>query len=321
MSTVDTVLENSPYHARLLRQIAELEYVPAALQEQETHIAGLKRDSAALTKKERMEHELQRDNSTGRFMAKLTGRKEKRVDEAMEAEMQAKKEQEVVHTMLAEAKAGYGRADLQDKLQVYNQTKQELAALYSKIFDGPTPAYPEDDQLEYHLLQSANTALQACSSKIQQALKYSKWDMIGGGVKSDMMERNALTAAEVHATLAQIFIQQAIMASPQVQAIGGSRSRTGGSFLSDVFDNIFTDLAFHDKIKKSARSVEAGQLNLTNQLNLARARADSIGADLKTAADVLAHAQGALAAFRCGVFDRPFGEVPAEGEGDALPES
>jgi hypothetical protein len=87
MSTVDTVLENSPYHARLLRQIAELEYVPAALQEQETHIAGLKRDSAALvpkiaglerkTKKERMEHELQRDNSTGRFMAKLTGRKEK----------------------------------------------------------------------------------------------------------------------------------------------------------------------------------------------------------------------------------------------------
>jgi hypothetical protein len=81
---------------------------------------------------------------------------------------------------------------------VYNQTKQELAALYSKIFDGPTPAYPEDDQLEYQvqqaqnrcneiqasltreshivsLLQSANTALQACSSKIQQALKYSKW--------------------------------------------------------------------------------------------------------------------------------------------------
>ncbi|KAJ7835926.1 hypothetical protein B0H14DRAFT_2795051 [Mycena olivaceomarginata] len=286
MSTVDTVLENSPYHARLLRQIAELEYVPAALQEQETHIAGLKRDSAALvpkiaglerkTKKERMEHELQRDNSTGRFMAKLTGRKEKfdakaskeerEWIEAMEAEMQAKKEQEVVHTMLAEAKAV--RADLQDKLQVYNQTKQELAALYSKIFDGPTPAYPEDDQLEYQvqqaqnrcneiqasltreshivsLLQSANTALQACSSKIQQALKYSKWDMIGGGVKSDMMERNALTAAEVHATLAQIFIQQAIMASPQVQAIG-EITISNGSFLSDiVFDNIFTDLAFH----------------------------------------------------------------------------
>jgi hypothetical protein len=60
---------------------------------------------------------------------------------------------------------------------------------------------------------------------------------------------------------------------------------------------------------------------LTNQLNLARARSDSIGADLKTAADVLAHAQSALAAFRRGVFDRPFGEVPVEGEGDALPES
>jgi hypothetical protein len=90
------------------------------------------------------------------------------------------------------------RVDLQSKLERYNLTKQDLAQLYNKIFDGPTQAYPEDDQLEYqlqqaqgryndiqgflnresqalNLLQSANSALLGCNSKMQEALSYSQW--------------------------------------------------------------------------------------------------------------------------------------------------
>jgi hypothetical protein len=90
------------------------------------------------------------------------------------------------------------RGDLQSKLERYNLTKQDLAQLYNKIFDGPTQAYPEDDQLEHqlqqaqgryneiqgflnresqalNLLQSANSALLGCNSKMQEALSYSQW--------------------------------------------------------------------------------------------------------------------------------------------------
>jgi hypothetical protein len=87
---------------------------------------------------------------------------------------------------------------LQEKLDRHNKAKQDLAALYSKIFDGPTQAYPEDDRLEYQLqqaqaryneiqealnresraaslLQSANASLLTCNSKMQEALSYSQW--------------------------------------------------------------------------------------------------------------------------------------------------
>ncbi|KAJ7270658.1 hypothetical protein B0H12DRAFT_1200332 [Mycena haematopus] len=261
MNATDSILQNAEYHARLLAQIAELDYAPSALKQQDSYIDGLEKDSAALvrkiavlvqqTKKERKEHESIRDSTARRFTAKITGRKEKfeakaskeerEYIEALEQEMQHKRQQETFATMIAEAKAV--RADLHDKVKLHHKLKQDLAALYSKIFDGPTEAYPEDDQLEYQLqqtqnryneiqgflnsesqavslLQSANVALQACSGQMKEALSYSQWDVFGGGAVSDMMERNALSSAEGHASQAQIFVQQAMMASPQVQPIG-----------------------------------------------------------------------------------------------------
>ncbi|KAJ7835928.1 hypothetical protein B0H14DRAFT_2795067 [Mycena olivaceomarginata] len=330
MSVTDAVLENSAYHSRLLAQISELDYVPSALRQQDTYITGLEKDLAQLarqitaleksTKKERKEHEALRDSTTRRFAAKITGRKEKfeakaskeerEYVEALEKEMQHKRQQETLDTMIAEAKSV--RLDLQEKLDRHDKAMRDLAALYSKIFDGPTQAYPEDDRLEYQLqqaqaryneiqealnresraaslLQSANASLLTCNSKMQEALSYSQWDMFGGGTGK---RKNA-----------QLLVRQAMMMSPQVQPIGEISIAHGSIFSDVVFDNIFTDMAFHDKIKNSARNVQAVQLNLMNQLNLSRGRAGAIGADLTAAADALTRARGALDAFRRSVFD------------------
>ncbi|KAF7373619.1 hypothetical protein MSAN_00572300 [Mycena sanguinolenta] len=345
MNATEAVVQNADYHARLLAQISELDYVPPALEQQNSYIASLEKDSVTLarritelekkTKKERKEHESIRDSTARRFAAKITGRKEKfeakaskeerEYIEALEQEMQHKQQQETLETMITEAKAV--RADLQDKLASHNKLKADLAALYSRIFDGPTQAYLEDDVLEYQLqqvqgryneiqgylnresqavslLQSASSVMQECMRDMNQALSYSQWDIYGGGTMSDMMERNALSSAELRASQAQVFVQQARVASPQVQLIGNI-TIAHGSIISDViFDNIFTDLAFHDKIKDSARNVEAVQFNLNRELNAARSRAGAIGADLNAAADALAQARGALDAFRRSVFDR-----------------
>jgi len=344
MSATTDVLENTAYNAQLLAAIAELDYVPPALEQQESYLAGLEKEWAQLTDeitfleeqtmKERKEYEALRDSTTRRLVAKITGRKEKfeakaskeekEYIETLGKEMQYKRQQETMETMIAEAKAL--RLDLQRKLERYNKTKQDLAALYSKIFDGPTQAYPEDDQLEYKLqqaqnryneiqeslnresqalclLDSAASALEACCSQLQEALGYSQMDMYGGGRVTDMMERNALTAAEGYASQGKILVQQAMMTSPQVQPMG-QITIAHGSFLSDViFDNIFTDMAFHEKIKASASNVEDVKSEVIAQYNLTKLRAHGIGADLKVAADTLTHARGALNVFRHSVFD------------------
>ncbi|KAF7297345.1 hypothetical protein MIND_00967900 [Mycena indigotica] len=348
MDAAASVRQNAAYHAQLLAAIAELDYVPPALEEQRkmiTSLAAQARETLQTiqvlekkTKKERKEHEALRDSTTRRFAAKITGRKEKfdakaskeerEYIEALERETQEKRRKESLDKLISDAQAV--KLDLENKLQRYNLTKQDLAELYSKVFDGPTQAYPEDDRLEYdlsnaqgryneiqgylnresqavHLLKAANSALRGCSSKIQEALSYSTWDMFGGGGVSDWMERNALSSAEGLATQAATYVQQAMLASPQVKPIG-QITVAHGSIMSDViFDNIFTDMMFHDKIKASQRNVEAVQYNLTNELADATARLSVIGSDLSAAADILATARRALDSYRRGVFESASG--------------
>ncbi|KAJ7054704.1 hypothetical protein C8F01DRAFT_1162628 [Mycena amicta] len=344
MDASDSVRQNAAYHAQLLEAIAELDYVPPALDEQQKMIASLEAQATQTsqtirtlekkTKKERKEHEALRDSTARRFAAKITGRKDKfeakaskeerEYIEALECEMQEKRRKESLDTLISEAKAV--KSDLDDKRQRYNLAKKDLAALYSKVFDGPTQAYPEDDRLEYtlaaaqgryneiqgylnresqavHLLKAANSALVGAASHIQEALGYSTWDMFGGGGVSDMMERSALSSAEGFATQAATYVQQARLSSPQVKPIG-EITIAHGSIISDViFDNIFTDMMFHDKIKASQRNLEAVQYNLTNELKNANGRMSMIGSDLSAAADALARARQALDTFRRGVFE------------------
>ncbi|KAF7373616.1 hypothetical protein MSAN_00572000 [Mycena sanguinolenta] len=246
MNAADVVLENTAYHAQLLAAIAELDWVPPALEQQESYITGLEHQSRQLaakieslemqTKKEQAEHEALRDSTTRRFAATITGRKDKyeakaskeerEYVEALERERYYKRQQTTLMNMIQEAKAA------------------DLAELYSKIFDGPTQDFAEDDQLEWQLqaaqsryneiqgylnresqavdlLGSANTALQSCASEMQEAISDSHWDMFGGiGVLGDMMERESLDNARAQGTRAQTFVQQAMMVSPQVQPIG-----------------------------------------------------------------------------------------------------
>jgi hypothetical protein len=128
--------------------------------------------------------------------------------------MQQKRQREMLNAMVAKAKevvrcfsvmgVSYlmpvcnQRADLQVKMEPYDKAQRELAALYSQIFDGPTQAYPEDDQLESQiqraqdryneiqgflnresqavgLLQAAETTLVLCNKNMTHALNYSQW--------------------------------------------------------------------------------------------------------------------------------------------------
>ncbi|KAJ7148511.1 hypothetical protein C8R43DRAFT_520188 [Mycena crocata] len=288
------------------------------------------------TEKERKEYEDLRDSTTRLITHKLTGRKgafdarlskeEREFIEAQELETHERKQLEMLEGMIAEAKTA--RVDLQKKAERHARSKHDLSQLYSQIFDGPTQAYPEDDRLESELqlvqgryneiqnvlnresqalslLRAADAALLSCKAQMAEALDASQWDILGGGAVNDaLFERGALRTAQDNAMQAATYVQQAMLVSPQVQPVSQIHIAQG-SFVSDVvFDNFFTDMAFHDKIKESSRNVAGVHVQVMNQIEAAKGRAAAVGADLSQAADALERTRGTLDAFRRFVFDK-----------------
>ncbi|PPR05094.1 hypothetical protein CVT24_010081 [Panaeolus cyanescens] len=288
MDTTEAIVANADYHSRLLAIISELEYVPTARRQQTSYVKDLQAQLdgiiarvaqlAEKTKKERKEHEALRDATAKRFAHKLMGKKEKfeakeskeerEYVEALEREMTERDNQQVIQQMLDEAKRVL--EDLKDKETKFESAKLELEALYGRVFDGPSEAFPEDDRLEYEmheaqkshdeaqarlnaesraaeLLARAARSMDACQQSVQEALGYSRYDMWGGGTMADMMERNALRNAQMQASQVEVLVDQAMRLSPNVKPVGRVNIAQG-SIVSDMFfDNIFTDISFHSR--------------------------------------------------------------------------
>ena len=86
MNTEEAIIANAEHHSKLLKAIAELEYVPSAKRQQsaymkdlENKLAECKRQievSAKKTAKERKEHEALRDSTGKRLAHRLIGKRE-----------------------------------------------------------------------------------------------------------------------------------------------------------------------------------------------------------------------------------------------------
>jgi len=119
---------------------------------------------------------------------------------------------------------------------------------------------------------------------------------------ADMMERNALSNAQLNGSQAEMLVDQAVRTSPNVQRVGRVNI-TQGSIMSDVFfDNIFTDMSFHNKIKESAAQVQVTNLRLKAERDAARNRTDAAGAVVLQAARNLDARRQELDAFRRATF-------------------
>ncbi|KAF9458705.1 hypothetical protein BDZ94DRAFT_1313034 [Collybia nuda] len=349
MSTPRVILENATYHSRILNSIAELDYAPSALAQQTTYLKDIElryqqseqklEKLSETTKKERKEHQNLRDSTARRLAHKLTGRKEKFKEkenkeereyvEALEQELTEKDSLSVLSQMLAEAREL--NASLSEKAIQFESLKKELFDLYTRIFDGPTAEFPDDDRLEYHfqtsqslhdqvqktlnaecqaaeILTRADRTMAACQTKMQEALGYSQWDMWGGGGMSDIMERNSLSTAQSLAAQVEMLCLQARNVSPFVEPIG-RLSVAQGSLMSDVFfDNIFTDMAFHRKIQDSATDLARVHTRLKAQRDAAIHRADTAGSQLIEASQSLEESRKALYDFREATFQRVVAE-------------
>ncbi|OTB06739.1 hypothetical protein M426DRAFT_107104 [Hypoxylon sp. CI-4A] len=344
-SITDNIREAAPRNSELLAIVSETDHAPAALEEHKRYIADLNNELSNLQKriatldkqreKEFKEHKKYRDSVMKRFAYRVGGKtgkfearaekEEKEYFAVLQEERKAKEQEESIRN--TRSKAIEVQSDLEAEVTRHKEAQQELDTLYDSIFNGPTPAFPEEDRLELNaqsalqtyyntgiivetelrvvqLLTEAKQRVYNALSYTEEALDHSRMDMFGGGTLSDMMERNALDKAESQTSQMISLVRQAQRMSRDVRDLPRV-SIAQGNLMSDVFfDNIFTDMAFHDKIKDSRAALYQARDNLRDQLASAKSRHQQAQQQLNIHGAALKVAREELQKAREQIFER-----------------
>lgn len=234
-------------------------------------------------------------------------------------------QREELERLLAEANSVCER--LRSEAATHQDAQRQLDALYDSIFSGPTPRFPEEDEKEreaeralqvYHdvrtrfeteqkateHLRAAEQALCSALAAMASALDCSRMDMFGGGTFTDMMERNSLSDAQRRFHAAAMHVEQARSLSPQLPPLPHVQV-TAGSIMSDVFfDNIFTDMAFHEKIQRSNAEMRQSATALSQMSAQCSDRNGQLQRELSQEESRLEASRQALQDVRASVFTR-----------------
>ncbi|KAK1995356.1 hypothetical protein LX36DRAFT_553590, partial [Colletotrichum falcatum] len=167
----------------------------------------------------------------------------------------------------------------------------------------------EAEQHAIRLLAAAAGLMGDALRGMDDALSRSRMDAFGvGGAMADAAERGALQRAEAAVREALALVAQAGRATPHVGAgLLPPVVIAGGGGLADadvLFDNVFTDVAFHDEIKKSRLSVERCATALGGVLRDTRARHRELTRRLGAQGARLESTRTALQKEREKVFER-----------------
>ncbi|WPG98146.1 Hypothetical protein R9X50_00093200 [Acrodontium crateriforme] len=296
----------------------------------------------ASTENERKEHVKYRDSTVKRLAYRLGGSKgkdkfsakeEKEEREFLDAWQKERESEEIrdeIRNALSSAESENSR--LEQENARHDQAQRELDGLYDAIFSGPTPEYPVEDQVEenvrqtkawldqsqtqvgneqraFDALSNADKMFQRASSDMQSALSHSRYDMWGGGTFNDMIKRDRLSSAQMNISHAMRHLDEAIRCQPAIQPPADVNINTN-HMLSDVFfDNIFTDMAMHDRIKDSNAQLENAALALEKEINQQKQRVVGARGQVSQVSSDLENARKELQRVRAEAFERLAGQA------------
>ena len=199
--------------------------------------------------------------------------------------------------------------------------------MYNSIFSGPTPDVPGEDEREHAVyqardwynqcqsalgnekhaqqaLQRANQQLSATRVDMNDALGASDVDRFGGGALFDMLERDSLSQGQVKLTECLRAMDDARRSQPAIPALS-EVNIDNGHFVSDVlFDNIFTDMAQHDRITSSTAQVDRALSHLKSIMGEQNGRVRQAEEQHSQASKQLEDARVDLQRIRSEAFDR-----------------
>jgi hypothetical protein len=328
-----TILGETDYGQSALQQstayVSELQTLMAAEDE------NVKKAVVKL-QKDQSKHEIYRDSHVKRLAYRMTGNKEKfqakaekeerEYHEALQARVQAEKKFEMLKDTLKEAQAS--KSEYEKVAARHKKAQADLDSLYNSIFDGPTPEFPEEDAAEasvqqarqiyqdisaklniesqvVQLLSHADERMSLARLQVDEAISCSDGDIWAFRVPmADLYERDYLSQAQVHASNVGVLVAMAQRSQPLVQSIGRMEIAQG-NFMSDMlFDNIFSELSFHDKIKASEVELKRAHAKLLTQLKESKQRLARAKSEFKTAEGRLQEARKQLERVRMEAFRR-----------------
>lgn len=239
------------------------------------------------TNTELQDHKKYSESTFRRFAHKASGRKERFAEKAAKEEreyfdaMQEQKtaEDELAYVKQLQAEAETQRQAFDRDTNRHNNLQTQLDHLYNSIFAGQTPEFPDEDRKEEACnnasqhVQSVNQSLEKerhvlfllrqTSTKLSEARRHlddahgmSQWDMFGGGTMASMQKRSLLERAESSIQQVRMLQQQLQHVAPHLPSLGELNIASGSIWGDVVFDNIFSDMEMHDKIKNSEAQVD-----------------------------------------------------------------
>ncbi|PPJ58635.1 hypothetical protein CBER1_03512 [Cercospora berteroae] len=327
----------------------------AFIEDLNTQIASTDKELRKLhniTEDERKDHVRYRDSNFKRYMHKMGGSKgkdkfsskaekeEREFLEAWQKERSAKESRDELSRALEHAQSD--KVNLERDTKRHETAQTELDKLYNSIFSGPTPDVPGEDDLERAVQQSrenydqanralstekhvlevlgrADQSLTAAQAQMDAAYRRSQRDVyFGGGMFTDMMERDALSQSQnaIHATLRHM--EEAQRVQPQVRPLKEINIDHGHMFSDVLFDNVFSDMAQHERIKDSDAQLKAAYQDLKGQIEEQKGRCQGAEQNLQQAVNDLEQARKELQRVRAEAFERLAG-AGGQGVGSAPP--
>lgn len=327
-------------NTELLATLAQSQHATPALKEQSRFIADLESDILRSNetlrkldlkrKAELADHEKYRDSKISRFFHKATGQREKfdekaakeerEYHEVLQQQHEAQNLNDNMKYQLEQALAA--KEELENIKMAHDAAQQELDNLYNSIFAGENPGFENEDRLEQegqqalqhyhdtrvqheeenhsvHMLTQAAAKSRQAVHEMAEARHYSRGDMMGGGTYHDMQERRALSKAAVAVETARTFAVRAKVDNlPPVNI-------NAGNLMSDMFfDNIFTDMAFHDEIKRGQAEVGRFATAVSQAQSQATERLTALASQLHLAEKDLERTRNELQSERQRVFEQ-----------------
>ncbi|KAF2186498.1 hypothetical protein K469DRAFT_663407 [Zopfia rhizophila CBS 207.26] len=325
--------------SQLYQQIQYIKDLDSQIQKTTAHVENLRKKTASELK----DHKKYSESTFRRFAHKASGRKERFAEKAAKEEreyfdaIQEQKtgEDQLVYTKQLKAEAETLKAQYEKEANRHDTLQRELDALYDRIFTGYTPGFPDEDAKEhactaaaYHSTQlnqqleqekHVSFLLKETTRNMTDALRYmdsahsaSQMDLFGGGTLASMQKRNYLEKAESSISNVRMLQQQIRLIKPNLADIGPMNVASGSIWGDVIFDNIFSDMDMHDKIKVSEAQLGRANEKLKLLIKEEDERVKKVQADLQRASEALQQARVELQKAREHVFARVTGgeQVP-----------
>jgi hypothetical protein len=331
--------------SQLYQQVKYIEDLNAQLKRIELQLATCKKRTAS----ELADHKKYSESTFRRFAHKASGQSSKFASKAEKEEREyfdAIQEQKTAEDDLAYARqllaeAETTRAEYERNAQRHDALQRELDELYNAIFAGHTPGFPDEDEKEQNvhvtagycadinaklekekqvtfLLRQILDKLGGARQQLDKAHGASTMDMWGGGTLSSMQKRNYLERAESHISQVRMLQDQLKAMNSEVGHDLGTMNIASGSIWGDVvFDNIFSDMEMHDKIKLSEAQVGGAIKTCAQKIRESEAREKSVQEELAKTNEALEKARVELQKAREQAFARVEGGERIE---DARPQ-